>query len=310
MMLQQDTRRFFYISIAQLLAIIAVGLIIKVVLFDLYKINGEQMSPTAVNGDRILIFRTPYLPLLRSVFRTGLNKPVLIHLPVKNGGYGFLRVAGRSGDTVSIYNGEFFNSSKTDLHLPPDGKMGEILPEDYSPRDNFKPLRIPAPGDTISLNDLSVRDFFFIYSIIKQENNEADIKIKADLLIDDSVSNDYIINGFSLYKGAFDSIKEPNRNDWFFWTHLEDYLRTDIEDRNVFLDFSMFINDIEINTYRVKKSYVFLLADNWNNGLDSRYFGPVQRSNIKGRAFLVLWSYGKGSGKHLVNLKRFGRIVQ
>ena len=117
-MLQQDTRKFFYMSVGQLLTIVIVGLLLKFGVFDIFKISGGQMAPTSVNGDRVLFFRTPYLPVLRNLIKPGLNKPVLVHLPVQSNNYGFLRVAGRSGDTVSINSGEFFNFSNPDLSFP------------------------------------------------------------------------------------------------------------------------------------------------------------------------------------------------
>ena len=172
------------------------------------------------------------------------------------------------------------------------------------------PFRIPAPGDSLNFEDLSIRDFFFFYSIVKQENKNAQIGVKTNLLIDDSISNDYIINGFSLYKGSIDSLPDQYRDDWFFWTRLEAYLKSYLEDRSVSLSFSLYINGTETNQYKVRKTYVFLLADNWGKGLDSRYFGPVKSSNIVGRAFFVLWSYGKTNDKSpLFKFKRFGRII-
>lgn len=36
----------------------------------------------------------------------------------------------------------------------------------------------------------------------------------------------------------------------------------------------------------------FMLGDNTNNSQDSRYWGPIQRENIVGRAFFVYWPFG------------------
>ena len=43
--------------------------------------------------------------------------------------------------------------------------------------------------------------------------------------------------------------------------------------------------------YTVEQDYYFMMGDNRNNSLDSRYWGFVPRDNIVGQAFVIYWSW-------------------
>ena len=57
-----------------------------------------------------------------------------------------------------------------------------------------------------------------------------------------------------------------------------------------------FRNRDNFGPYTVPDGHIFCLGDNRDNSSDSRYWGPVPVSYVKGRAVLIYWSYEAESG--------------
>ena len=223
---------------------------------DSIRASGKQMEPTIVSGDRLIIFRTPFLPLIGGLFEKPYDKPVAFKNITTSKSLDILRVAAFSNDTLRIDSGKVI---ATRQKLPRINFFGqslpEIIPEEYAPRDFFNPYRIPARGDLIFLNKLSLRDFFFTKSIIEQEYPNKSVSISPYLLLDDSICNDYIITDFAFYSGHLDSVPDSLHGDWFFWNRLEEYLYQKHDDQKVSLYFTLSFDGTVIEEYTVKNSY-------------------------------------------------------
>jgi signal peptidase I len=55
----------------------------------------------------------------------------------------------------------------------------------------------------------------------------------------------------------------------------------------------------------------FVMGDNRDQSLDSRFWGFVRMDKIKGRAFLVYWSWnGQGSWTDVIRWERIGKLIE
>jgi len=305
-----DSRIVLYKSLRIFLGILLVGIVIKVFILDSVIIKTNQMRPVLEEGDRVLLFKLPDKKPFSGFLSVQYKTPVLFSFPREEKKFGTLRTMGYSGDQVNIESGIFSNDNCLSCSTSLSG--ADMLPGSYSPRDNMAPYHLPEAGEYVLLDTLSLRDFIWFVSLIKQNDKRDEFEMTVDLLIGDSVVNDYLITGFSVYTGQFNLIPDSLSFDWFFWDRLREHLRyvNDTKER-VDISPSLSYRGKKVTRHALPEKCVFLLAEDWINGYDSRYFGPVLYRKLRGSLWITLWSFEpveKGRGKLRTN--RIGRIIR
>ena len=211
------------------------------------------------------------------------------------------------GDSLEIKARRVFVNG-VEFSLPPEGKfLDSMLPEDYNQQDIFLinngnkdflgPLRVPKEGDVIELN------------------KDSNWKVTLQLIILDG-------HEVTLKTGSYEyklTITDPR----------EVYRRK--ESRDVFKDFYpngtlinpwariikneyynyVYIDGKSINkfkSYTVEQDYFWMMGDNRDSSLDSRFWGFVPRKYIKGRALLTFLSIDFNSW--MPRISRFAKILR
>jgi signal peptidase I len=241
------------------------------------------------------------------------------------------------GQTIHI-EGTSVYVDDIELELPPRGKYvsNGTLPPEIA---NFDRLRIPAAGDTLRLSDMPIREFMFAKNLIKQEHpRNRFVKFLESFLLPRNLENERVkialqayIDGeyanaqplrvrTSMGRSITLSIDDLNRDPTFAtidnWLLLDRQLdelmaiiRDNHPDKEIELIPMASLDGKPVAEYVVKRDNYFMMGDNRDNSMDSRFWGYLNRNFVKAKAFILYFSLDKEVPIYLLPLKiRWGRI--
>ncbi len=244
-----------------------VAFLIKVFLFEAYRIPTGSMENTLLVGDFLLVTKFTYgATTPRNIPFTDIRIP-FVKLPgFKDPKPGDVVVFDFPGERDEKQSGEVLNYIKRCVGVPGDEikiinkvlyRNGQIFPNPPQSKfiaplqpsnlannrifpknsgwneDNYGPIRIPKAGDKIKI-DSSNFEWYRIF-IIKEGHSNVILNQDGALIVDDMKLND--------------------------------------------------------GMYEVKKDYLWMMGDNRNNSLDSRFWGFMPMENVVGEALIIYWSW-------------------
>ena len=266
-----------------------VAFLIKVFLFEAYRIPTGSMEETLKVGDFLLVTKFTYgATTPRNLPFTNIRIPYIKLPGFKEPKLGDIivfdfpgdrdekespevlnyikRCVGLPGDTIQIINKKLFNNGK-EFPNPPESKFlpSTLPPNVTNPKifpkgsgwneDNYGPIRIPKKGDKIIIDSLNFEKWRMF--VIK-EGGQISLSKDKKVIVD----NAELING----------------------------------------------------EYEVKRDYLWMMGDNRNNSLDSRFWGFMPMENVVGEAFIIYWSWDANipfsDFFKLINSIRWNRIAK
>lgn len=279
--------------ILTLLCALAAALLIRSVVFEPVRVDGESMDDTLADKEIMLVskydFSSTWLCLpwqsdnaSQQAPRITIGNPKLLDVVIcrypARGAVNFVkRVVGMPGDTVELREGYLYIDGKQvdeekDL-INPEYRV-RYMSDGYT----FDPYRVPKRGDTLTVSGSSLALQFKLNGedwnrkktcIIAKDENGKQLKVytkKAD---------DKSRNG-----------RQEQEVTILSWNG-KDYTSQ---------NWSAVLSELKDKTFTVDEDYYFLMGDHRSNSNDSRNVGAVERSMIIGHVRRVVFPFGQWRG--------------
>jgi signal peptidase I len=303
---------------------LAMALIFIVYVIQAFKIPTGSMEDSLLVGDFLLglkfIYGAPVLPYSYKKFPAITNpKPgdvIIFKYPGTDKKDYIKRCVAGPGQTLEVH-GEHLLINGKEFVLPPKGKyiMNGMLDPQIT---DFKPVRIPAKGDVVRPADCETREFIFLKNLIHQENPQSVVRMDFQLYIDSVFSNNQSIPLMNPanqqeYSLSFNELKFAS-DDWHQVDRELSSIKNYFPGHNIEIKKLLFLDNKPVNTYTVKYDNYFMMGDNRDNSMDSRYWGYLNRNFVKAKAFILYFSLDKDVPVWQLPMKirwnRIGKLIK
>jgi signal peptidase I len=256
-------KRKFRDSIEGLVFAIIAALLLKVFVVEAYRIPTGSMENTLLVGDFLLVnkfiygSKSPqYLPFIGAV-------PYFQLPPLEHPHHGDVIVFEWPGDRDQVKPPEPVNYIKRCIGLP--GDTVQVI--DRAVYVNGQLVPYPAG---VKFDDYSVMPKGYPNPQIFPEGSDFNEDFYGPIVVPK--------------KGEIIHLSQANFLKWRIFIDREGHV-CNLRDTTVYVD------NKPARDYKVQNNYYFMMGDNRENSLDSRFWGFVPFKNIVGEAMVVYWSW-------------------
>ncbi len=267
---KKDKESSFHFPIKFLLFVVILTALIKTFIFEAFIIPSESMENTLLAGDCIVVYKLAY----------GMSNYNLI---------------------------PFLNIKIPNFVLPgfPDPHKNDVIVFQYpGDRDELFPKNdvdyikrvVGEPEDTILIKDKVLfvngkavpnsKDAFFCRNYIRAKRDVESKIFPMNSRWNEDNYGPLVIPA----KGMTIKLTPANIRSWKNLIDREAGVQTVSVNNN-----QIIINGQKTDSYTFLKDYYFVLGDNRDNSLDSRFWGFVPKDLIIGKAKMIYWSYNYSS---------------
>ena len=240
------------------------ALVLKLFVIDAYRIPSTSMEQTLQIGDFLLVNKLAY----------GLRTPR--HIPFTTISFSpFALPLFRSVHRGDVIVFEF------------PGNKNEVIPSESV---YYIKRCIGLPGDTVAIRSGNVlvngiEVSFPLHGIRPSHPSEKTMRRNAELFPSGSAFSDINYGPIVVPKrGDTLKIDLSSLSRWKIFIEREGHTLQLNHD-------TILIDGIVCSTYCVQKNYYFVLGDNRDNSIDSRYWGFVPGDHLVGEALCIYWSW-------------------
>ncbi|MCY7362214.1 MAG: signal peptidase I [Ignavibacteria bacterium] len=243
-----------------------VAFIIKILLFEAFRIPTGSMEKTLWVGDFLLVTKFTYgATTPRNVPFTDIRLPYFKLPAFKDPKKGDIIVFDFPGDRDDVQSKEVVNYIKRCV-----GVSGDTI--------QIKGKKLYVNGELVPNPPNSMFDNI----------NRPETAVSPRLFPKGSNWNeDWYGPLYIPKKGDKMKIDSSNYEKWRMFVIKEGHTIKMTGDKKVFVDDKELIN----GEYTVGRDYLFMMGDNRNNSLDSRFWGFMPVENVVGEALIIYWSW-------------------
>lgn len=275
-----------------ILGAVAAALVIRSLIVEPVKVDGESMLDTLNNGEIMLVSKFDYsstwlcLPwqsdnAAQQMPRVTIGDPkfldvVICRYPARGAANFVKRVVGMPGDTVELRDGYLYVNGKQaeeekDLINP------EYRTKGMSDGLTFEPYRVPKRGDTLTLSGSGSELRFLL-------DGEEWNRKKTCIIAKDGDGKQLKI--FNKKNAETRNGRQEQETAVLSWDGNEYTAK----------NWDEILPDLTEKTFTVDEDYYFLMGDHRTNSNDSRNVGAVERSMIIGHVRRVVFPFNGWRG--------------